>query len=50
MFGIQADRVYVVGNGVDTQIFHPRSHDERLGLRRQIRVDAEGMVVFVGAY
>jgi glycosyltransferase involved in cell wall biosynthesis len=47
-FGIQADRVYVVGNGIDTQIFHPRSHDERLGLRRQLSVDADGMVVFVG--
>jgi glycosyltransferase involved in cell wall biosynthesis len=47
-FGIQDDRVYVVGNGVDTQIFHPRSDNERLGLRRQLRVDADGIVVFVG--
>ena len=48
VFGIQADRVYVVGNGVDTEIFHPHSHDERLGLRRQLSVEADGMVVFVG--
>ena len=48
MFGIQADRVYLVGNGVDTQIFYPRSHEERLGLRRQLCVDADGIVVFVG--
>jgi glycosyltransferase involved in cell wall biosynthesis len=48
MFGIQADRVCDIGNGVDTQIFNPRSHDQRLGLRRQLRVDADGMVVFVG--
>lgn len=48
MFGIQADRVYVVGNGVDTEIFYPRSHGERLHLRRQLSVDAEGVVVFVG--
>lgn len=47
-FGIQDDRVYVLGNGVDTQIFHPRSDNERLGLRRQMRVDADGIVVFVG--
>lgn len=47
-FGIQDDRVYVVGNGVDTQIFHPRSDNERLGIRRQLRVDADGIVVFVG--
>lgn len=48
VFGIPADRVYVVGNGVDTQIFHPRSDNERLDLRRQLRVDADGIVVFVG--
>ena len=48
MFGFQADRVYVVGNGIDTQIFYPRSHDERLDLRRQLSVDAAGMIVFVG--
>ena len=48
VFGIQADHVYVVGNGIDTEIFHPRRHDERLGLRRQLSVDADGMVVFVG--
>jgi glycosyltransferase involved in cell wall biosynthesis len=47
-FGIQADRVYVMGNGVDTQIFHPRSNDERINLRRQLKVEANGMVVFVG--
>lgn len=47
-FGIQADRVYVMGNGVDTQIFHPRSNDERTNLRRQLQVGAGGMVVFVG--
>jgi glycosyltransferase involved in cell wall biosynthesis len=47
-FGIQADRIYVMGNGVDTTIFHPRSNEERLNLRRQLGVDADGMVVFVG--
>lgn len=47
-FGIQADRVYVMGNGVDTQIFQPRSDEERRGLRRQLKVDADGMVVCVG--
>lgn len=48
MFGFQADRVCVVGNGIDTQTFYPRSHDERVNLRRQLSVDADGMVVFVG--
>lgn len=47
-FGFQAGRVYVMGNGVDTQIFYPRSHNERLDLRRQLSVEAAGMVVFVG--
>lgn len=47
-FGIQADRVYVMGNGVDITIFYPRSNEERLNLRRQLGVDADGMVVFVG--
>ena len=47
-FGIQGDRVYVMGNGIDTHFFHPRSDDERLDLRGQLRMDAGGIVVFVG--
>jgi len=47
-FGIQNDRVHVVGNGIDTQVFHPLNDDDRLGLRKRLRVDADGMVVFVG--
>jgi glycosyltransferase involved in cell wall biosynthesis len=47
VFGIQADRVYVVGNGVDTEIFHPRSDEHSVS--KATEVDADGMVVFVGA-
>ena len=47
-FGVHADRVHVVGNGIDTRIFHPRSYDERQGLRIQLNVNLDGMVVFVG--
>lgn len=47
-FGIQSDRLYVVGNGIDTQIFQPLNDKDRLSLRKRLRVDAAGMVVFVG--
>ncbi len=47
-FGIQDDRVHVVGNGVDTCIFHPLCDTERVDHRKRLKVEADGMVVFVG--
>ncbi len=47
-FGIAASAVYIVGNGVHTVVFQPRSDHERARLRRRLGIDAEGLVVSVG--
>lgn len=47
-FGMRDDRVHVVGNGIDTRLFHPRCESDRRSLRERLGVNANGMVVFAG--
>lgn len=47
-FGIPGSRVHVLGNGVDTQVFGPRSDTERVRVRAEFDIVASGVVVFVG--
>ncbi|VUZ84773.1 Glycosyl transferase group 1 [Candidatus Methylomirabilis lanthanidiphila] len=47
-FGIPASRIHVVGNGVDTLAFRPHGEEERTHFKRQLGIDAKGMVVSVG--
>lgn len=47
-FGIPGSRVHVLGNGVDTQVFRPRSDAERIRVREEFGFVASGVVVFVG--
>lgn len=48
VFGISELRVHVLGNGVNTQTFRPRSDLEYTRLREELGIVASGVVVFVG--
>jgi glycosyltransferase involved in cell wall biosynthesis len=41
-------RIHLLGNGVDTSLFYPRTDDEKLRLRRNLGIEATGLVLFVG--
>jgi glycosyltransferase involved in cell wall biosynthesis len=47
-FGIPASRIAVLGNGVDTQTYRPRSAAERLALRRELGLVAPHCLISVG--
>ncbi len=47
-FGFPPERVFILGNGVDTQSFRPRSGEERVQFRSKLGVAAAGLVLFVG--
>jgi glycosyltransferase involved in cell wall biosynthesis len=47
-FGIPAERVHLLGNGVDTRLFHPATPPERLAEQTSLGVNATGLVIFVG--
>jgi glycosyltransferase involved in cell wall biosynthesis len=47
-FGIPASRIAVLGNGVDTQTYRPRSAAQRLALRRELGLVAPHCLVSVG--
>jgi glycosyltransferase involved in cell wall biosynthesis len=49
-FGVPYTRVHVIGNGVDTQAFRPRSADERRQIRLSLGIDAGGVVLCVGRH
>lgn len=49
-FGIPRTRIHVIGNGVDTQAFTPRSADERRQIRLSLGIDAGGVVLCVGRH
>jgi glycosyltransferase involved in cell wall biosynthesis len=49
-FGIPNPRIYVIGNGVDTNAFRPRSAQERRQIRLSLGVDAGGLVLSVGRH
>lgn len=47
-FGIPPERVHLVGNGVDTRLFHPAPSPERLAERESLGINASGLIIFVG--
>ena len=47
-FGISQERIHVLGNGVDTAIFHHHDERERLGLKDKLGIGAYPTVIFVG--
>jgi glycosyltransferase involved in cell wall biosynthesis len=47
-FGVPRARVHVIGNGVDTLTFKPRSADQRPRLQHSLGLDAGGVVLSVG--
>lgn len=47
-FGIQADRIHAIGNGVDVRAYYPPTPKDRLVQRAYFDVVANGLVVFVG--
>jgi glycosyltransferase involved in cell wall biosynthesis len=49
-FGVPYARVHVIGNGVDTQVFRPRSANERRQIRLSLGIDAGGIVLCVARH
>ena len=48
-FGLPADRIGVVHNGVDLDRFHPADDEERTTTRRELGIDPEAIVIgYVG--
>lgn len=47
-FGIPKERIHGLGNGVDTNLFRPRSEHERQALRGKLGLGGGPVVVFVG--
>lgn len=47
-FGIPAERIYLIPNGVDGRQFRPASPDERGTARRALAMDCKMLVLFVG--
>lgn len=47
-FGIPADRIHVLGNGVDIRVFRPATQAHRQAERAALGVVATGLVVYVG--
>ena len=47
-FGMPADRVHLIGNGIDIETLKPRREEERRQLRKDLGVEASGLAVFVG--
>jgi glycosyltransferase involved in cell wall biosynthesis len=47
-FGIPAQRVHIIPNGVDGRQFHPGSQEERMATRRALALDCKTLVLFVG--
>jgi glycosyltransferase involved in cell wall biosynthesis len=49
-FGVPSERVHMIGNGVDTQVFRPRSANERRQIRLSLGIDAGGVVLCVARH
>lgn len=47
-FGIPINRVHLVGNGVQTDVFHPCSKDDRILLKSKLGLDFRKVVIYVG--
>jgi glycosyltransferase involved in cell wall biosynthesis len=47
-FGIPAEHIHLVPNGVDGRQFHPSSPEERAAARRALGLDCERLVLYVG--
>ncbi|HYJ78786.1 MAG TPA: glycosyltransferase family 4 protein, partial [Longimicrobiaceae bacterium] len=48
-FGIPAERIHFLPNGIDTLAFRPAAPDERAALRRALGVEGDGpLVLYVG--
>jgi glycosyltransferase involved in cell wall biosynthesis len=47
-FGIPAERIHLMPNGVDGRRFHPASPDERASARRALGLECERVVLCVG--
>jgi len=47
-FGIPAERIYLIPNGVDGRRFQPASPDDRSTARRALALDCKTLVLFVG--
>ena len=47
-FGIPAQRIYLIPNGVDGRQFHPASPDERAAARLALGLRCERLVLYVG--
>src|SRR5262245_11065818 len=47
-FGIPIQRIHLIPNGVDGRQFHPVSPEERVDARRELGLDCERLVLYVG--
>ncbi len=47
-FGIPAEHVHILGNGIDAVVFHPVNQARRMAERAALGVEASGVVLFVG--
>lgn len=47
-FGMPVPRINVIGNGIDTDLFHPVDLKQRSALRKKNNIQARGLVVWVG--
>jgi glycosyltransferase involved in cell wall biosynthesis len=47
-FGIPAERIHLIPNGVDGHQFHPSSPEERAAARHALGLDCERLVLYVG--
>jgi glycosyltransferase involved in cell wall biosynthesis len=47
-FGISDGRVHVIGNGVNIEVYRPRSEHERCTLKMQLGLGSEKVIMFVG--
>ena len=47
-FGIPAQRIHLIPNGVDGRQFHPASPEERIAARRALALDCKTLVLCVG--
>lgn len=47
-FGFPSKRVHVIGNGVDTQLFHPCDLNKRNEFRKNLGIETTGIILYVG--
>ncbi len=47
-FGVPAENIHLIPNGVDGRQFHPATQEERNAARRELGLDCERLVLYVG--